>query len=88
MISNPTISVILSYSILITILLIPQTLEKEKQYYQRLRIICLMLLPIMLSTINIQCISFQCMKIAKINSMLIFFWCLCIIYTYIFKKLI
>lgn len=88
MIANPTSLVIFSYSTLITILLLPQVKENKKQYWTRLKVIALMIVPILISVININCISQSCSRFADIMSWLISLWCFSVMYIYMFKKLI
>lgn len=88
MITNPTKLTILSYFTLICIILLPQAEEKKSNYMIRLKIVIMMLLPILLSIININCMSKSCAKVANILSYLILAWCMIVVYIYIFKKLV
>ncbi len=85
---QPTLIVILSYSILFSVLLLPQSHESKAQYVQKLKPLALFFIPAVVSVITIRCMSLRCPDLAKITGYIIMIWCLCTAYIFLFRKLI
>ena len=84
----PVFTTILAYSILFSSLLIPQTAENKKRYLQKMKIVCMGVVPAIISIITINCLSISCTRLATLNSMIILIWCLSCVFINMFKKLI
>lgn len=88
MFSNTVSIVLFSYSFLITILILPQTQESVMTYKNRLKLLSLSILPIIVSTFTVYCLENTCYHYARLNALIIMFWCVFVVYIYLFKKLI
>lgn len=84
---EPVFISIISYSLLISILLLSHNAEK-KEYIQKLKTILIMLIPIMISIVTVHCLYFGCKRYAFIHSYIIMFWCLSCIYIIFVNKLL
>ena len=88
MLSNTLSIVVISYTMLFAILLLPQMKENKNEYLDRIKILSVSLIPIFVSAYTVYCLENSCFYFARINALIIMVWCVSIIYIYLFKKLI
>ena len=88
MLTNTLSIVVISYGILFAILLLPQMKENKSEYFERIKILSVSLIPIFVSVYTVYCLESSCFYFARINAMIIMAWCTSVIYIYLFKKLI
>lgn len=88
LIKTPELVLIFAYSILFGILILPQINENYQEYKQRLIIVLCGIIPAMVSVASVFCLSQSCPSLAVTIAYINTIWCICIIYIYLFKKLI
>jgi len=88
MLSNTLSIVVVSYTMLFAILLLPQMKENKNEYVERVKILTISLIPILVSVYTVYCLENSCFYFARINAIIIMLWCVSVIYIYLFKKLI
>ena len=88
MLSNTLSIVVISYTMMIAVLLLPQMKENKNEYLERIKILSISLIPIIVSVYTVYCLENSCFYFARINAIIIMVWCISIIYIYLFKKLI
>ena len=84
---EPVFISIISYSLLISILLLSHNKDK-KEYIKKLKTILFMFIPILISLISVHCLYFGCRRYAFIHSYIIMLWCLSCTYIILVNKLL